>query len=305
MRLLRYRDGTGVHLGALQGADRVLDLTALSAENDGLRLGPDMVEFIAGGDEALLRAGSLIVAAAGDDRYLHPLDGIEILAPLDPPAGNVLAIGRNYREHAEEVARGRGTEITRPTVFTKAQSTVNGPYADVSFDPAISRQIDWEVEVGVIIGRAGKNIARERALEHVFGYTVINDVSARDIQYGWGGQFFKGKSLDGFCPMGPWILTADEAPSPPAFHLQLRVNGQVKQDAHTGSMIFPIDELIAELSLGMTLLPGNIIATGTPSGVGVHRDPPEFLQDGDLMESEITEIGVLRNRIVARSEAAQ
>ena len=212
----------------------------------------------------------------------------------------MLAIGRNYAKHAAEAAQARGAEPAPPTIFTKAITTIAGPHADIPFDAGVSEQIDWEVELGVVIGRRGANIARERALDHVFGYTVVNDVTARDIQSGWGGQFFKGKSLDGSCPCGPWVVTPDEMTDPQDLRLRLSVNGELKQDASTRDMIYPVDALISWLSIGMTLLPGMLIATGTPEGVGFARQPPEFLRPGDLVEAEIEGIGTLRNRIVAR-----
>ena len=159
--------------------------------------------------------------------------------------------------------------------------------------------MDWEVELGVVLGAGGKNIPRAEALEHVFGYTVINDVSARDVQSGHGGQFFKGKSLDGCCPMGPWVVTRDEVPDPHHLGLRCRVNDVVKQEATTAELIFDIPAIIEWLSLGLTLLPGDIIATGTPAGVGFARQPPEFLRPGDTVECEVDGIGVIRNRVSA------
>jgi 2-keto-4-pentenoate hydratase/2-oxohepta-3-ene-1,7-dioic acid hydratase in catechol pathway len=229
-----------------------------------------------------------------------PVDRVEIRAPLDSPVGNVIAIGRNYPEHAAESARALGREVERPTVFTKAQTSIVGPRQDVVVDPKVTSQPDWEAELGVVIGRRAVNVPVESGLDYVFGYTVINDVSARDVQFGWGGQFFKGKSLDTFCPMGPWIVTKDEVPDPQSLRVTLRVNGVTKQDASTADMIFPVAEIVSQLSLGMTLLPGMIIATGTPSGVGFAREPKEFLQNGDLMETEVVGLGTLRNRIVYR-----
>ena len=184
-------------------------------------------------------------------------------------------------------------------MFTKAVTTIAGPYDDVVVDDAVTRQVDWEVELGVVIGRGGINIARDRALDHVLGFVTLNDVSARDIQFGWGGQFFKGKSLDGFCPIGPWIVTTDEIDDPQSLRLSLRVNGAVKQDGNTRDMIYPVDAVIEWVSKGMTLLAGAIIATGTPDGVGFARTPPEFLLPGDVMEAEVEGIGTLRNRIVS------
>src|SRR5205807_9025446 len=172
-------------------------------------------------------------------------------------------------------------------------------YDDVVIDGDVTAQVDWEVELGVVIGRAGKNIGRERALDHVFGFVALNDVSARDIQFAWGGQYFKGKSLDGFCPIGPWIVTRDEIPDPQALRLLLRVNGETKQDGNTRDMIYPVDAVIEWVSKGMTLLAGSMIATGTPDGVGFARTPPEFLKSGDVMEADVERIGTLRNRIVS------
>jgi 2-keto-4-pentenoate hydratase/2-oxohepta-3-ene-1,7-dioic acid hydratase in catechol pathway len=210
----------------------------------------------------------------------------------------VYAIGRNYQKHAEEGARALKTEVGPPTIFTKAITTITGPYSDIPINPAVSDKIDWEVELGVVIGRRGANISREAALDHIFGYTVLNDVSARDIQNGWGGQWFKGKSLDASCPLGPWVVTKDEVPDPQKLQLQLRVNGIVKQEANTRDMIYPVAEIIRWLSIGMTLLPGALIATGTPEGVGFARTPPEFLKPGDVMETDIQGVGLLRNKMV-------
>jgi 2-keto-4-pentenoate hydratase/2-oxohepta-3-ene-1,7-dioic acid hydratase in catechol pathway len=210
-----------------------------------------------------------------------------------------MCLGLNYAEHAKESAEARGREYQQhqhPVFFTKATHTINRHEAAIPFDPAVSEQIDWEAELGVILGRGGKNISIEQAYDHVFGYTCLNDVSARDLQANHS-QFFKGKSLDGACPLGPWIVTADEIPDPQRLHVTCRVNGVVKQDANTAVMIFHVPDIIAILSRGMTLDAGDIIATGTPSGVGFARKPPEFLKPGDVVEVEIEKIGVLRNRV--------
>ena len=303
MRLLVFRKGTERRLGALgAGGDRVVDLSSLAAAAGAPpppRERPrDLLALIDEGEEGLARVAALLERSEAGAAW-RPLADVELLAPLDPPRGNVLAIGRNYARHAEEAARARGAEVAPPTIFTKAITSIAGPCADIPFDAGVSEQIDWEVELGVVIGRAGINIPRERALDHVFGYTVVNDVTARDIQRGWGGQFFKGKSLDGSCPSGPWVVTPDEVPDPQDLRLRLSVNGQAKQDASTRDMIYPVDALISWLSIGMTLLPGMLIATGTPEGVGFARQPPEFLRPGDLVEAEIAGIGALRNRVVA------
>jgi len=230
----------------------------------------------------------------------HVLSQVNLSAPLPRPRKNIMCVALNYADHAGETAEIRGRSAEPPTIpvfFTKAPTAVNGPYANIEIDPAISTEIDWEAELGVIIGTRGKNIREEDALSYVFGYTVLNDITARDVQ-ARHKQYFKGKSLDGSCPMGPWIVTADEMPSPHNLAISLRVNGITKQEAHTKQMIFSIAKLIAVLSLGMTLEPGDIIASGTPSGVGFSRIPPEFLRPGDIMETEVEGIGVIRNTIV-------
>jgi len=231
---------------------------------------------------------------------VHELSSVELAAPIPHPRKNIMCLGRNYDEHAVESYSAHGQARPQgdaPVIFTKATTTVNAPYGKIIIDPAISDKIDWEAELAVIIGKKGKNIAEEDALSYVFGYTVLNDVTARDVQDKFK-QFFKGKSLDGYCPMGPWIVTTDEIPDPQNLTLRLRVNGVLKQEGNTRTMIYPVKTIIAILSQGMTLEPGDIIATGTPSGVGFARKPPEFLKAGDVMETEIEGIGLIRNEII-------
>jgi 2-keto-4-pentenoate hydratase/2-oxohepta-3-ene-1,7-dioic acid hydratase in catechol pathway len=291
MRLLTFRAGGRRTLGAVRpdGDDEVVELTGFAG----------MQELIDAGEEGLAAARSALSSSNG---RRHRLQDLELLSPLDPPRGNVIAIGRNYQKHAEETARKEGREPNPPTIFTKAITSLTEPYADIAIDPAVSDKIDWEVELAVVIGKPGANIKLERALGHVFGYTVLNDVTARDIQSGWGGQYFKGKSLDRSSPTGPWILTPDEVPDPQSLNLALRVNGTVKQDGNTRDMIYPVDAIIEWASKGMTLLPGTLIATGTPDGVGFARTPPEFLRPGDVMETEVEGIGILRNRFFSSQE---
>ncbi|HXZ03844.1 MAG TPA: fumarylacetoacetate hydrolase family protein [Ktedonobacteraceae bacterium] len=231
---------------------------------------------------------------------VHILSDVQLAAPIPRPRKNLMCLGWNYVEHAKETAFIRGQEAKGPeypVIFTKAPTTVNSPYGNIIIDSHVSVEIDWEVELAVIIGKGGKNISEDDASSHVFGYTVLNDVTARDLQ-SRHKQFFKGKSIDGYCPMGPWIVTADEIEDPQNLEVKLRVNGITKQEGNTSMMIFPIRTIIATLSLGMTLEPGDIIATGTPSGVGFTRNPPEFLKAGDVMETEIEDIGTLRNVVV-------
>lgn len=256
----------------------------------------DMLALIDAGERGLDRVREAAAKSSGRE---HSLDDVELLPPLSQPRGNIIAIGRNYEKHAAETARAENREPSPPTIFTKAITSLVEPFGDIAIDPAISDKIDWEVELGIVVGKSGANINRGDARQHVFGYTVLNDVTARDIQSGWGGQYFKGKSLDRSCPTGPWIVTPDEVPDPQALRLQLRVNGETKQDGSTHDMIYAVDAILEWVSKGMTLLAGSIIASGTPDGVGFARTPPEFLRPGDVMESEVEHIGVLKNRIVA------
>jgi 2-keto-4-pentenoate hydratase/2-oxohepta-3-ene-1,7-dioic acid hydratase in catechol pathway len=288
-------------LGLVRG-DLMVDVTA-AAGTDGPDAPATVLALIQAGPDAWQRAAR--AAAGAGDRHTHPLSSIRWHAPIPRPAKNVFCLGANYVAHAKESAQARGREIRIPTVpviFTKAPTAVTGPVDDIAVDRAATQQVDWEVELGVVIGRTGRNIARADALSYVFGYTVINDLSARDLQQ-QHLQWFKGKSLDGFCPMGPMIVTADEFGDPQNKRLQLRVNGTTKQDGNTANMIFPVDAIIEWLSKGLTLEAGDVIATGTPEGVGMGRTPQEFLQNGDVIETEVEGIGVLRNRIVDERRA--
>lgn len=226
---------------------------------------------------------------------------ITVLAPIPRPRKNVMCLGLNYLEHAQETANqvGRtGKAPQYPIVFTKCPTSVTGHEAVIPFDPDTCSQLDWEAELGVVLGKGGKKISRATALEHVFGYTVINDVSARDIQLNHK-QYFLGKSIDGGCPMGPYIITKDEIADPQNLNIGCRVNGVTKQSSNTRHMIFDIATIIEWLSRGMTLEAGDVIATGTPSGVGFVREPPEYLVPGDVVECEVESVGVLRNTIGA------
>jgi 2-keto-4-pentenoate hydratase/2-oxohepta-3-ene-1,7-dioic acid hydratase in catechol pathway len=302
VKLLMFRHDSGRRLGVVRddAPEEVLDVAELARLSGAEGAPADILAVVDSGEEGLERLGAL-TASAANGAAVRRLAELTVLPPLDPPRGNVLAIGRNYQKHAEEGARALNTEVGPPTIFTKAITTISGPYDDIPIDASVSDSIDWEVELGVVIGRRGRNIKRQDALSHVFGYTVLNDVTARDIQNGWGGQWFKGKSLDGSCPTGPWVVTADEVPDPRSLQLHLRVNGALKQDANTRDMIYPVDAIIEWLSVGMTLLPGMLVATGTPEGVGFARTPPEFLHPGDVVETEVEGIGRLRNRVVAFS----
>lgn len=301
MRLLTFipESERTPRVGLLTGNDTVLDIgEAAKAAGRPLPFDPgDMVSLIGGGPEAL-EAVRRVAAAAGG-RATAPLGRVRLLAPIPRPRKNVFCLGWNYLEHFAEGERIRqsGQSLPEyPVFFTKAVTAVTGPTDPIPFDPRVSEKIDWEVELVVVIGPGGKNIPEERAFEHVFGYTAMNDISARDLQRRHGGQWFKGKSLDGACPMGPWIVTADEV-DPNNLRVTTRVNGVTKQDSNTRHFYFKIPRILAELSLGMTLEAGDLVSTGTPEGVGFARTPPEFLKPGDILETEVEGIGVLRNRI--------
>jgi 2-keto-4-pentenoate hydratase/2-oxohepta-3-ene-1,7-dioic acid hydratase in catechol pathway len=289
LKLVTYKYEQEIYLGALKG-DTIIDLTTVA---------PDMLTFIAMGDEGAAQAEKLVE----EPSLSYRIEDVTLLAPIPDPIRNIMCLGLNYAEHAKEsyAATGQQAELPEvPIVFTKATSAVIGPYDPIPFDPDVSTAIDWEVELAFVIGREGKNIPLSEAMDYIFGYTVLNDVSARDLQR-QGKQFFKGKSLDGSCPIGPWILTSADAPDTRALRITSRVNGVTKQDSNTSLMIFDLPAIITYLSKGMTLYPGDIIATGTPSGVGFARVPPEFLQPGDVVECEVEGIGSIRNEVTTTS----
>jgi 2-keto-4-pentenoate hydratase/2-oxohepta-3-ene-1,7-dioic acid hydratase in catechol pathway len=303
MRLATFRDETSdaVRIGLLLADGSLLDLAraaALSGEEPPIEL-RDMLALLASGAAGLARVTALREAAPS--AAILPLSSVTVLAPIPRPNKNIFCVGRNYAEHAAESLRASGREFQLPpipNIFTKAVTSVIGPNAPIPFDPRISEQIDWEVELAVVLGRGGRHIPREDALAHVFGYTIVNDITARDLQNTPGVQWFQGKSLDGSCPTGPWIVTADELPDPQALSLRLWVNNVLKQDDTTAHMLFDVATLIASLSRILTLEPGDIISTGTPAGVGFARTPPEFLRPGDEIRAEIEGIGTLTNPVV-------
>jgi len=295
MRLVTFspQAGGGPRVGMLRDSDEVIDLTHVGGNPP---FDPaDMISLIAAGGKALSWLRD--IASKGTD--FVALGQVRLHAPIPRPSKNVYCVGWNYLDHFQEGAKARPQKVDLPeypAFFSKAATSVTGPHDAIPFDADVSRQIDWEVELGLVIGPGGKNIPEAEAMKHVFGYTVINDVSARDIQRRHN-QWFKGKSLDGSCPMGPWIVTADAVKDPGNLRLRTRVNGDVKQDSNTSYLYFKLPRIIAELSLGLTLESGDIIATGTPSGVGYARTPPEFLKPGDVLETEVEGIGLLRNKI--------
>lgn len=278
MRFLTYRAGDGrIRPGVLEG-DMIRTIST-SSLRDYIALAPH--------ERIAWHAPDALVALAE----------VTLDAPVRP-ARNVFCVGRNYLEHAREGARALGRDLKLPTVptfFTKAPSAIAAPNSTLHLS-AVSREYDYEAELAVVIGAECRDVSEAEASHVIFGYTALNDVTARDLQREHG-QWFKGKSLDDSCPIGPWIVTPDEVGDADALELRLRRNGVEKQHSNTSKMIFSVARLVAELSKGMTLLPGDVIATGTPEGVGFARNPPEFLADGDILQVEIERIGILKNTV--------
>jgi 2-keto-4-pentenoate hydratase/2-oxohepta-3-ene-1,7-dioic acid hydratase in catechol pathway len=283
-----------VRLASLRvSGDEVLAIVAGDvwlAASDVVPGGPStMAELIAGGPAAVEALRRAVDPAAIVDRG-RALSDAELLAPVPHP-GKIVAIGRNYREHATE----EGVEPpAAPLIFAKWPTAVVGTGAEIRWDPALTGQVDYEAELAVVVGRRARRVDPADALDYVFGYTCLNDVSARDIQFG-DGQWVRGKSLDTFCPMGPVLVTADEIGDPQDLAISCTVGDERLQEARTSAMYFGIAEIISYCSRSFTLEPGDVIATGTPGGVGVFRDPPRFLADGDRVVVEIERIGRLEN----------
>jgi 2-keto-4-pentenoate hydratase/2-oxohepta-3-ene-1,7-dioic acid hydratase in catechol pathway len=298
MRLVTYQllNTSELKTGIQTTKDAVIDIVAEAGARGSSARVATMLDIIAGGEStlALLRE---IERAPKTEAIL--LNKAILKAPIPRPTKNVFCVGWNYLDHFNEGGDTLkdGRELPKyPVFFSKAPTAVNGPYDVIPYDANVSTQLDWEVELGVIIGTPGKNISEADAMKHVFGYTVINDVTWRDIQRRHGNQWDKGKSLDGTCPMGPCIVTAD-ALDHTDLRVTCRVSGETKQDSSTRHLYFKLPRLIHDLSLGQTLEAGDIISTGTPEGVGYARTPPEWMKPGDLLETEIEGIGVMRNPI--------
>jgi 2-keto-4-pentenoate hydratase/2-oxohepta-3-ene-1,7-dioic acid hydratase in catechol pathway len=286
VQLVTYSTGGGPRTGVVDG-DVVRDVTA------SLPPGAGMLDLIEEWDRLALPG----------DGPTAPLDSVDLLAPIPVPRRNVFCVGKNYREHVVEFGRSgydspaRSEDLpARPILFSKATTAVTGPDSPIDPHTDVTAELDYEGELAVIIGRGGRGITREQAYDHVWGYTIINDVTARDLQRDHK-QWLLGKSLDTHCPMGPYAVTADEVPDPAALRVETTVNGELRQSALVKDLIFDIPELIATISAGITLLPGDLIATGTPAGVGIGFDPPRFLTTGDVVEVTITGLGTLSNRV--------
>ena len=259
--------------------------------------------LIAAGELAhdLLKRLNSHASSAGLASARVPQSAVTLLAPIPRPHKNIFCVGRNYVDHVKEGYTAQGLEIKLPEhiqLFSKPPTTVIGPEGNIRYDSTLTQKLDYEVELGVVLGKTGRDIAADSAYEHIFGYTVINDISARDLQRRHD-QWFKGKGLDTSCPMGPWIVTKDEIADPQDLAISLKVNGETRQQARTSQMIFNLRRILMDLSRGLTLEAGDIIATGTPSGVGYAMDPPRLLAAGDVIECEIEHIGKLVNRVIA------
>jgi len=297
MRFVTFRKNGEPTPGVLsEGGDSVVDLSVAAPG-----AGDSITTIIRGGDAALDKVASARAAARPD--ALLPLAEADLLAPIPEPARNIFCVGKNYYEHAEEfhssgfdASAGASAIPEHPIIFTKASTTVTGPGAPIPGSADQTESVDYEVELAVVIGTGGRNIPKDKAYDHVFGYTIVNDVTSRRLQERHK-QWFLGKNFDGFCPMGPVLVTADEVGDVGALRVETRVNGELRQNAAVKDLIFDIPTLIETISAVMTLLPGDIIATGTPSGVGIGFNPPRFLKKGDIVTVSISGLGELENPV--------
>ena len=297
-KLVTFTDGKNPRPGVLLDGDRVLDLAA-AASGAFAEQAADMLSLIEAGPAALTAIRTL--AAEPPPNAVLDAGAVRLLAPIPRPRRNVFCVGRNYMDHVAEGDRARGitqSELPKyPQFFTKAPECVVGPDEDIPDHAGVTQWLDYEVELAAVIGREGRDIPAERALDYIWGWTVANDVTGRDLQRRYG-QWFKGKSLDRSCPLGPCIVPAAELDALDT-GIRCRVNGETRQDSRTGKMIFDVREIIRQLSVGFTLRPGDVVMTGTPEGVGYAMQPPRTLKDGDMVECEIDGIGTLRNTVRA------
>jgi 2-keto-4-pentenoate hydratase/2-oxohepta-3-ene-1,7-dioic acid hydratase in catechol pathway len=288
MKLVTYESANGPRLGAVVN-DQIVDLHTAS----GGSLPGDMLSLLQGGPGMLAQAASVAEGASG-----QPADQVKLLAPIANPS-KIVAIGLNYMDHCIET---NAAVPKQPLIFTKFTTSIVGPGDAIRWDPALTSQVDYEAELAVVIGRTASNVSEEEALEYVAGYTICHDVSARDLQFG-DGQWVRGKSLDTFCPLGPWLVTGEEVADPHNLGIRCVLNGHTVQDSNTRELIFNVPTLVAYCSRSFTLLPGDIIITGTPSGVGVSRKPQLFLKHGDVVTVEIDGLGSLTSPCVEEASA--
>lgn len=296
MKLVTYSHNAEARLGFLNG-DRIVDMERFGSQV-GMELPNDMLSLIDRGIEAIPPIAKAVESAGSLESISFSMDQVELLAPIPRPRKNIIGIGLNYTEHIAESARSLDTENKLPKdpiIFTKPPTAVIGTGKEIILNTNLTQQLDWEVELAVVIGKHGKYVAKEDAMDHVFGYTVINDISARDCRR--SGQWIVSKGQDTFAPMGPILVTKDEISDPHNLNLRLTVNGVEKQNGNTKFMLFNINDLLKDISTVFTLDVGDIIATGTPAGVGAGRTPQEWMWDGDVVEATVEGIGTITNTI--------
>lgn len=299
MKLLTYKtQDTEPRLGFIHN-NQVIDMEDFG-EISNFPLPNDMLELIDMGFEIIAEISELISETPEIffEEIAYEMNEVMILAPIEKPRKNIIGIGLNYTEHVAESARTLDTTgklPTKPIIFSKPPTTVTGTNTEIIKNTKLTSQLDWECELAVVMAKKGKYVAKEDAMEYVFGYTVINDISARDCRR--EGQWIVSKGQDTFAPMGPYLVTKDEIENPHNLNLSLKVNGVEKQNSNTKFMLFNINDLIEDLSIVFTLEPGDIIATGTPAGVGAGRDPQEWMHDGDVVEATVEGIGTIVNTV--------
>jgi len=299
MKLLTYStENSEPRLGFIHN-NQVIDMEDFG-EISNFPLPSDMLDLIDMGIEIVDELNDMVAETPENffEEIAYNMDEVTILAPIQRPRKNIIGIGLNYTEHVAESARGLDTSgklPQKPIIFSKPPTTVTGTHTEIIKNTKLTSQLDWEVELAVIIGKKGKYVPKENAMDYVFGYTVINDISARDCRR--EGQWIVSKGQDTFAPMGPILVTKDEIENPHNLNLSLKVNGIEKQHANTKFMLFNINELIEDLSTVFTIEPGDIIATGTPAGVGAGRDPQEWLHNGDVVEATVEGIGTIVNTV--------
>lgn len=300
MRFVTARDGQGEFIGLVdETGQKILRLVDAMEAKTGQKDVPKTMLGLIQQEEVVCNELNALMdwlsTLEDKGKFYVPLSEVTLLAPIPRPTKNIMCIGKNYAEHAIEM--GSADDIPEHImVFTKAPTTVVGHLHEVLNHAEITSQLDYEGELAVVIGKQGRGIEKEKALDYVFGYTILNDITARDLQ-ARHKQFFLGKSLDTTCPIGPWIVHRSAISNPNNLHIQTKVNDEIRQDSNTNHFIFPIEEIISVLSKGMTLEPGDIIATGTPAGVGKGFKPPRFLKSGDQIAINIEGIGCLQNKI--------
>lgn len=299
MKLLTYITSDKEQRAAFVHNNKAVDLADFG-EVTNFPLPSTILELIDMGSEVVAEINALLedVSEAELDEISYDLNDIQITAPIPKPRKNIIGIGLNYTEHVAESARTLDTTgklPQKPIIFSKPPTTVTGPGTDILLNPRLTQQLDWEVELAVVIGKKGKYVTKDEALDHVFGYTIVNDISARDCRR--EGQWIVSKGQDTFAPMGPYLITKDEIENPHNLNLSLKLNGIEKQNSNTAFMLFNINDLVEDLSTVFTLEPGDIIATGTPAGVGAGRNPQEWMKDGDVVECYVEHIGTLVNKV--------